>query len=698
MLLQARDRSRPADALFLSICSTFLPAGCPDSQDEPSRGGWSSLLLILLLLRPLPFHLCFSIHHAHAHAKTFRATDSARPLPQLSKKVRAKLGSSKSVHVGGKVGQDDVSNGILTDAKKKFEARQKLLAEQAAAAKKQKVAALAAAKKARDAKAAATPNSVDGVHLDAKARKKFKQTLAEHALRKKANKNAAATIENDIAEHKLTTKGIIAAVKAAEANQIKQLNEGLKQQTDDLIVAKIKQLQHTGAKANSFALNNALTDVEKKELSLKNGQQAKGPAPSSASQGGWGAARVARGRRHAGVQSQNRAITHATGGSKGGNPEGMLSSYDQQILSGGASAVLKEDTASSAPQYSAPQGAQQLSQVPRAQYAATPYPPQQQQQQQEAYQAPPQYQQAYQQPAPYGYAPEQQQYAAPQQPYQQAPYQQAYQQPGYYPPQQQQQQQQYAPEPPQNGYPQQQMYQQPAPSYYGQQPQQQYQQPPQQQQLSYPPQQQYAPQYPQYPQAQGPPPQYAEYQQPQAQQLYQQPPQQPLQQQPAYSPKAPSPAPAQSEYGESAALSNQGSVSTSAGGGTLWKMFSSGISSPPDSSSSSSGLMDGGGGGGVNLPGLSQSGSGLSMGGDSGGSAGVEGGGGGGGGGVPDPAAFLGAAASTKTGSGKKVSPQAKAAIKAQMQALRQSIMGDFKSTMKIGDEAGYLPPPPVGR
>ena len=37
---------------------------------------------------------------------------------------------------------------------------------------------------------------------------------------------------------------------------------------------------------------------------------------------------------------------------------------------------------------------------------------------------------------------------------------------------------------------------------------------------------------------------------------------------------------------------------------------------------------------------------------------------------------------------------QAKAAVVARMQALRESIMSDFHSNQTIGNNAGYLPPP----
>jgi hypothetical protein len=159
-------------------------------------------------------------------------------------------------------------------------------------------------------------------------------------------------------------------------------------------------------------------------------------------------------------------------------------------------------------------------------------------------------------------------------------------------------------------------------------------------------------------------------------------------------------------YGESSAVLSGGSQQAGASGGTLWKLFtaSDGSKAPPavpgmvSSSSSSSSSPN---------VGLSQSGDGLTMGGssddsdsdsdddsdsDSGGDDDSDDGGSGG---VPDPSAILGK--STSTSAARKLAPAAKAQIAAQMQALRQSIMSDSKSTLDMGQQAGYLPPPPVG-
>ena len=82
----------------------------------------------------------------------------------------------------------------------------------------------------------------------------------------------------------LRCRGIIAAVKAAQKQQLAELNQALKDQTDDLIVAKIKEL-NKGKKssANNYVLNNALSPEEKRQLYIsKHTQAARAPPPAGA--------------------------------------------------------------------------------------------------------------------------------------------------------------------------------------------------------------------------------------------------------------------------------------------------------------------------------------------------------------------------------------------------------------------------------
>ncbi len=89
-------------------------------------------------------------------------------------------------------------------------------------------------------------------------------------------------------------RGIIAAVKAAQKAQISELNQALKDQTDDLIVAKIKELQKGKKKSSDkFMLDNALSPQEKKQLYYSKHPVAAAQAQPAASQawgqkGGWG--------------------------------------------------------------------------------------------------------------------------------------------------------------------------------------------------------------------------------------------------------------------------------------------------------------------------------------------------------------------------------------------------------------------------
>jgi hypothetical protein len=62
-----------------------------------------------------------------------------------------------------------------------------------------------------------------------------KKTLSP-ATRKES---ARQKLEAKIASHQLTTRGLVKAVQQAEEKHFKELNEDLKDQTDDLIIAKV---------------------------------------------------------------------------------------------------------------------------------------------------------------------------------------------------------------------------------------------------------------------------------------------------------------------------------------------------------------------------------------------------------------------------------------------------------------------------
>lgn len=53
--------------------------------------------------------------------------------------------------------------------------------------------------------------------------------------------SARQKLEAKIAAHKLTTLGLVKAVQQAEEQHFKELNQDLKDQTDDLIIAKVCQ-------------------------------------------------------------------------------------------------------------------------------------------------------------------------------------------------------------------------------------------------------------------------------------------------------------------------------------------------------------------------------------------------------------------------------------------------------------------------
>ena len=245
-------------------------------------------------------------------------------------------------------------------------------------------------------------NSAKGVIAAAAYLDSQKTGAAKGGAKKKRSR--AAQLEYDIAHHKLTTRGLVAAVKEVQHHQEKELGTSLQDQTDDLIIAKINQLRGSKARSSStqnYVLNNALTKGEQatlsnpKDYSTKSaaaaaaaaGPVAAVPGPRAAAAPGVGAG--SRGR----IQRANPAILKATSGSKGGDPEGLLSSYDQQLLAGGPQSITTASLSAPSPPNASPPRQQQLSQIPPAQ--APPMQPY----------APPPAQTAYQQP-PREYAPE----------------------------------------------------------------------------------------------------------------------------------------------------------------------------------------------------------------------------------------------------------------------------------------------------
>ena len=153
-------------------------------------------------------------------------------------------------------------------------------------------------------------------------------------------------------------------------------------------------------------LKNALTPGEQATLSNKKsytpGGAAGGAGGGPASPAPAEAAAVAPGGRGR-IQRSNTAILHATAGAKGGNPEGMLSSYDRELLAGGPESITAQslsDVSAPAPAVAPPATARQamLSQVAQPlgtqQYAygqPYAYTPQYAQQPPQYAQQPPQY-------------------------------------------------------------------------------------------------------------------------------------------------------------------------------------------------------------------------------------------------------------------------------------------------------------------
>ena len=581
---------------------------------------------------------------------------------------------SSKLMFGAGVGDDNIANSILNDARAKYEAS------------KQRLAAKAAAPVKPSAAAAAAPS--------AKAPSPAKAAKSENAL----------TLEEKIAQHKITTRDLVKEVQARQKEQAKAMAGQLQDQTDDLIVASIKAMKKKETSSTtSYVLNNALTKTEKQSLAHGGAvPEAATPAAPPAPQAiidakvAPAAAQQPQAAKQAGVHPL--LMETPPGGMPGmpgmGNKKKfdthtMLSSYDQQILKmgpdGGDSGTDSELAAAPmAPSASQPAPAypQPAPQYVQPQYQAPPY--QQLAYMRQAapapmpaatgpYAQPPMYQAA----APYGYEPQQpapyQGYPAPQYAYQPAapyngiPMSGEYRAPGAQPQYSQYPGQQlYAAPPAPYGYAQPEYAQQPYEQAYGYRPPQygQYQQLPQQ-----PPQYAQAPQYAQRPAAAPAPSPTPAQLLAKAKWLEAHPNGGPAPQQAA----SPSPPPAQSL----AAYTTAG-PGGSTGGGLLWRMFTAPESptappaaapqpqpaayqQPPPLTSTAPAMS------------LAQSMGAGSM-------------------AYIDPQK-LGVGSHKDAVASLSMSSSAKQSIKAKMMALRQGIMNDFRKTTDIGAQAGYLPP-----
>ena len=653
------------------------------------------------------------------------------------------LKSTKLMFGAGADGED-LANSILDSARAKYAAsKQRLAAKHAAAgAGSQAVEDLArgAATDFRPAKAGAAPARAQAAAGKAAASDKKASAAAK--------KETALTLEQKIAQHKITTRDLVKEVREKQKQQAKQMAGALQDQTDDLIVASIKAMKQketaTGNKGTvGYVLSNALTRPEQHALASGAAKPASEPAATvSAPAPAAVAAAAAAGLKSVSaplaasapqanldaksVEQQAAAANPSAAERQSGvhpvlmetppglslnkkapNTEGMLSSYDQQLLKEGPDGIE-----SSAPPPSPPAAA--ASHQPAPQYSPPQYQMQPYQQLAAGMPAAPFQQQMYAQPGPYGSPPQYPQYA--QQPAQQANgYGYASYQYGQYeqPLQPQQQQMYQGGEPYQQlaaGMPaapfQQQMYAQPGP--YGS-----------------------PPQYPQY--AQQPAQQangygYASYQYGQ----YEQPLQPQQQQQQMYkaqvtpsAPPAPPPSPEQllekakrldcsemhvgcgsvSGSGSAtgvqhvpkpqalAAYTTAGPGGKMGGGGLLWRMFTapeqSGPSPVAPMNKHYSAIINnnfGGFGGGQQQMAVPPAPQSLAQ------SAGSSG---------EDSMASidpqnLGVGSNADAKAALSMGASAKQAIKAKMEALRQGILNDFKKTTDMGAQAGYLPPPPM--
>ena len=193
---------------------------------------------------------------------------------------------SRAAHGATQVADQSLASSILHSARRKFQAKKSIAkrhaAHRAAATSldgfhlDKKARAALAGKKAVDGDAPTSSlltrmpvaNSAKGVIAAAS----YLNSQKKGAKKGTKRRSKAAQLEYDIAHHKLTTRGLVAAVKEVQQYQEKQLDSSLKDQTDDLIIAKINQLR--GAKAHqsstqSYVLKNALTPGEQATLSNK---------------------------------------------------------------------------------------------------------------------------------------------------------------------------------------------------------------------------------------------------------------------------------------------------------------------------------------------------------------------------------------------------------------------------------------------
>ena len=357
------------------------------------------------------------------------------------------LKSTKLMFGAGADGED-LANSILDSARAKYAAsKQRLAAKHAAAgAGSQAVEDLArgAATDFRPAKAGAAPARAQAAAGKAAASDKKASAAAK--------KETALTLEQKIAQHKITTRDLVKEVREKQKQQAKQMAGALQDQTDDLIVASIKAMKQketaTGNKGTvGYVLSNALTRPEQHALASGAAKPASEPAATvSAPAPAAAAAAAAAGLKSVSaplaasapqanldaksVEQQAAAANPSAAERQSGvhpvlmetppglslnkkapNTEGMLSSYDQQLLKEGPDGIE-----SSAPPPSPPAAA--ASHQPAPQYSPPQYQMQPYQQLAAGMPAAPFQQQMYAQPGPYGSPPQYPQYA--QQPAQQA--------------------------------------------------------------------------------------------------------------------------------------------------------------------------------------------------------------------------------------------------------------------------------------